>query len=88
MNIHPIKFSVLALYEVMNSVLHGIIENNWIKRVGMIQNRSNVLREDIKKKTADLVKIASFTLPPPPYLKSEKQKNEILVCLRPPLPPG
>ena len=41
-----------------------------------------------QKKTADLVKIASFTLPPPPSLKSEKQKNEILVCLRPPLPPG
>ena len=29
------------------------------------------VREDIQKKTL------------PPYLKSEKQKNEILVCLRP-----
>ena len=27
-----------------------------------------------------------YLTPPPPYLKSEKQKNEILVCLRPPLP--
>ena len=26
--------------------------------------------------------------PLPPYLKSEKQKNEILVCLRPPSPPA
>ena len=33
------------------------------------------------------MKFSSFTLPPPPYLKSEKQKNEILVCLRPPPPP-
>ena len=48
----------------------------------------SLFREDIKKKTADLVKISLFTLPPPPYLKSEKQKNEILVCLRPPLPPS
>ena len=45
-----------------------------------------ILSEDIKKNTADLVKIASFTLPP--SLKSEKQKNEILVCLRAPLPPA
>ena len=29
-----------------------------------------------------------YLTPLPPYLKSEKQKNEILVCLRPPLPPG
>ena len=29
-----------------------------------------------------------YLTPLPPYLKSEKQKNEILVCLRPPLPPA
>ena len=29
-----------------------------------------------------------YLTPIPPYWKSEKQKNEILECLRPPLPPG
>ena len=32
------------------------------------------------------MKLASFTLPLPPYSKSEKQKNEIMVCLGPPSP--
>ena len=29
-----------------------------------------------------------YLTPLPPNLKSEKQKNEILVCLRPPSPPA
>ena len=48
-----------------------------------------MLREDIKKNNCRFGEncIIYFT-PLPPYLKSEKQKNEILVCLRPPLPPA
>ena len=33
------------------------------------------IREDIQKKTADLVKIASFTLPPSPPNEREKNKR-------------
>ena len=47
------------------------------------------LREDIKiKKNCRFGENCIIYLTPfTPYLKSEKQKNEILVCLRPHLPP-
>ena len=46
-----------------------------------------MLREDIQKKNCIKSEIGIIYLTPlPPYLKSEKQKNEILVCLRPPSP--
>ena len=37
--------------------------------IDIIKQLKVSLREDIKKKTADLVKISSFTLPPSPLLK-------------------
>ena len=47
------------------------------------------IREDIQKKNCIESEIGIIYLTPlPPYVKSEKQKNEILVCLRRPLPPG
>ena len=47
------------------------------------------IREDIQKKNCRFGENFIIYLTPfPPYLKSEKQKNEILACLRPPLPPG
>ena len=44
------------------------------------------LREDIQKKWYKEWNWYHLPYPPPPYLKSEKQKNEIFVCLRPPSP--
>ena len=32
MNIHPIQFCVVALYDIIYSVLHGNTENDWIKK--------------------------------------------------------
>ena len=50
-------------------------------------NKLNKLREDIQKKNCRFGENCIIYLTPlPPYLKSEKQKNEILVCLGPPSP--
>ena len=45
-----------------------------IDKCKSIQKLLNLFREDIKKKPADLVKIASFTLPPSP--PNERVKNK------------
>ena len=46
------------------------------------------LREDIQKNGIKSEIGIIYLIPLPPYLESEKQKNEILVCLRPPLHPA
>ena len=49
----------------------------------------SLFREDIQKKNCRFCEnFIIYLTPLPPYSKSEKQKNEILVCLRPPLPPA
>ena len=45
MYIHPIQFCAVALYDVITlSYVYVNTDNNWIKRLGKIQNGSNVLR--------------------------------------------
>ena len=69
-------------------------EGWWFQAVGgfcfMTDERTDICDCRVAFATENCIKSEIgiiYLTPLPPYLKNEKQKNEILVCLRPPSPP-